>query len=232
MRQNRWSILLTALSALAALGLTGCGDAGLGGSGLDGGVGGTGISLISGNVAPEADEAHAELQGIVVTVVGTEVHSETDEIGFFELEGAFDGDVTLEFREPDGTLNVLPLDVPSGGVVSLRDVRLAGGRASADRIDVDFEGIVGADAQCIESPQTVEVSDRALSNHFLVRLDDASYEFDARRCPDIAQQQRDAECADLQSQRTVRIVGVAGGDRLIAARSVRLVNCRTPGTGR
>lgn len=229
MRRHAW---LPFVVALAALALASCGNGGLGGGGLDGGVGGTGISLISGNVAPETDMGADDVAGIRVTVLGTEIQTETDQEGFFALEGAFEGNITLEFEERDGTENMLPLDVPTGGIVSLRDVRLAAGRASVDSIEVDFEGIVAADAECDVGSQQVEVSDRGLSNQFLVRLDGATFEFDARRCPDLAEESREAACTDLLSRRTIRVVGLLGDGGAIDARSVRLVNCRAPGTGR
>jgi hypothetical protein len=229
MRNGSWGYRFVLLAALT---LAGCQGAGIGGTGLDGGVGGTGISSISGNVTAADDLAETmSLAGITVSLRGTELRTETDATGLFLLEGEFDGSMTLEFEEEDGTLNQLPVDVPSGGVLSLRNVRLGGGSASAERIEVNFEGRITADASCDGTPQALTVIDNKLSNTFFVRVDGASYSFDARRCPDIDPESGEADCTDLLEQRTVRIFGVSD-EAGIAARSVRLVNCRIPGSGR
>jgi hypothetical protein len=195
--------------------------------GSDGGVGGTGISTISGNVAiggAAVTRTSADLEGITIGLRGTNLRTVTDTHGDFELEGEFDGEVTVEFTERDGTVNMLPLDVPLGGIVSLRNVRFARGAAMPDSIDLDFEATVVIDAVCDENAGMVQVADRgARPNAFTVDVTGAMYDSDAG-CA-IA----DPQCTDLLSRRVVRIVGNPLAGEIHASR-VRLISCRAPGT--
>lgn len=210
----RWIVLLTL--ALTA------------GCGADGGVGGTGISTLTGNVtlaASTAARASVDVEGIAVGIRGTNLRTVTDRTGEFDLEGLFDGDVTVEFTELDGTINQLSVDVPSAGTVSLQNVRFERGAATAERVDVDFEAIVVQDADCQEAGSTVLVSDRNRRRTYDVLLDDPSYESDSVRCDIEAPQ-----CSDLLSRRILRIFGTQTNGPIHASR-VRLISCRFPGSG-
>jgi hypothetical protein len=217
MTARRWRSLLAAL-VLASL--LGCG--------ADGGVGGTGISAISGNVTLEEGTGtggRTDVEGIAVGIRGTSLSTSTNRLGWFELSGEFDGHVTVEFTERDGTINQIGVEVPSGGELSLRNIRLAQGQALAERIDVDFEAVVVAHAVCDGPLGTLEVSDRNSRNAFPVLVNGATRYESSRGCPE------EPTCADLLFQRTLRVSG-AQGNGVIQADRVRLIRCRPPGTGR
>lgn len=197
------------------------------GCGADGGVGGTGISSLSGNVALEEGASAAvtrrsDLEGITVAIQGTDLVTSTDGNGYFEIEGMFEGPVTVEFIERDGTVNMLPVSVPSGSAMALRNVRFSQGQASAERIDVIFEANVTRDAQCDGASGSVEVTDPRSSQRYLVRVDAATvYESRASSCPD------GPSCEDLTLQRTLKISGHQSG-AIIEAERISLLRCRQP----
>lgn len=200
----------------------------LGGCGADGGVGGTGISTITGNVsigAAAETNTTSDLEGIGVGIRGTDIRTATDKRGAFELVGEFDGQVSLQFTERDGTIDDMPgVDVPSGGVVALLNVRFSRGRATPERIEVDFNATIVQDAVCDGGTPTVVVLDRNQRNTYGVLLDGASYSVDQLRCPE----DTPAACTELLAGRTLRISGTQSGGAIQANR-VRLENCRLPG---
>jgi hypothetical protein len=116
---------------------------------------------------------------------------------------------------------MLPLDVPSGGFVSLKNVRLNRGQATPERIDVTFEAVVAADPVCDGEAGVIAVSDAEARNTFAVRLEGTAYESDAG-CPDAP------VCEDLHRQFKVKIDGTQSAQGITAER-IRLVICRTPG---
>jgi hypothetical protein len=198
------------------------------GCGADGGVGGTGISAISGNVTLgpiAAIEDPNDLEGIVVGIGGTTVNTETDRLGRFDLVGEFDGNVTVEFTERNGTVNRMAVDVPSGGELQLRNVRLSQGEARAERVEVDFEAAVTAPAVCDGPQGSLEVSDKDARNFFGVLVDAATRYESSRGCPE------EPSCEDLLATRTLRLLGTQRGG-IVEAQRIRLIRCRPPGTGR
>lgn len=201
------------------------------GCGVDGGVGGTGISTITGNVsiggAGAETNTPSALEGIGVGIRGTGIRTSTDDRGAFELVGEFDGEVSLRFTERDGTVDDMPgVDVPSGGTVALLNVRFSRGRATPERIEVDFEATIAQNAVCDAGAPTVVVLDRNQRNTYAVLLDGAAYSIDQGRCPS----DTTPACTELLAGRTVRISGTQANGAIHADR-VRLVNCRLPGTG-
>jgi len=199
------------------------------GCGTDGGVGGTGISTLTGNVSAGSRVARVagEIEGIDVSIRGTDLKTTTDAHGNFELEGSFDGAVTVDFRERDGTLSMLLARVPSGGIVSLRNVKFSQGQAWPEQIDVDFEATVSGDPVCTDGSSSISVRDRDpyTPNDFAVSVDgNTNFESDDG-CPE------SPDCDDLARNFTVRVRGVQADDQ-IHADSVRLITCRTPGRGR
>jgi len=215
---SRWIRWITLFSVIA---LSSCG-------GSDGGVGGTGISTITGNVAASGSTTAdiEELMGIVITIRGTEFRTMTDEHGNFTLEGEFDGQLTLDFRERDGSAAALPVEVPSAGLVSLRNVRFNLGQAEPDQIELTFEAHVISDPDCNDPAGSVEVSDTQSQTEFLLQID-ANTQFESESgCPP------NAECSDLMQLTTIKIDGTLVDGDTIDANRIRLVTCRPPGRGR
>lgn len=127
---------------------TGCGGGGLGLGITDGGPVGTGIAAsVVGNVVTVEDpdgafgttdelastaststtnelDTISSVDGIDVSIVEfPDVATTTDADGNFNLEGEFDGALTLRFRTPDLEVEQ-PVEVPSGGLVVLSDIEL------------------------------------------------------------------------------------------------------------
>lgn len=67
--------------------------------------------------------AFAAVPGIAVSIRDTGLSSETDDQGFFRIEGAFAGDVILDFALPEATIS-LSLTVPAGNRVVLQDISI------------------------------------------------------------------------------------------------------------
>ncbi len=201
------------------------GLAGLIGCGADGGVGGTGISSLSGNVALQSSvlERAADLSGIIVGIRGTDLATETDRTGYFEIEGAFEGDVTVEFKELDGTVSALPVPVPSGGRMRLQNVHIGSGAALAERIYVTFLADVGSNAVCDGETGTLEVTDTSGNHVFTIRVDAGTvYDRVSDRCPEAP------TCNDLSGDRTkLKISGEQEGT-VVQADAILLEKCGNP----
>jgi len=150
---SRWRSIVATLLLVCA----GC---------ADGGQRGTGISSFEGNVvAVDHGSAQAAAQGtgqgtpstapdavsgIIVTIEGTDLQTETDAQGSFSLHGAFGGDTALRFaRTGDGLDIRYSVNAPAGGTTTLRDVTLqaSSGRAVPTAVYVAFEGRV-VDLDC------------------------------------------------------------------------------------
>jgi hypothetical protein len=148
------------------------------GSCAEGGSRGSGIgTLVEGNVVSVESDASASqgIEGIRVAIEDTDAHGRTDAAGRFSLRGSFGGSVSLAFElAEDGATARIAINVPDGGTLTLNDVRIhaRSGEATADRQDVDFEGIV-TDIDCAAST-IVMVSTRQApsdSDTYTVRLD-------------------------------------------------------------
>lgn len=193
----------------------------------DGGVGGTGISVIEGNVANGGAalisvSVAEDRGGIAVRVRGTPVETLTAADGFFRLEGEFSGFTTLEFVEPDATVNSMDLDVPAGGDVTLVNVRFdrVHRLAFSERIDVDFEAIAVEDAQCDGAAGLLRVTDRSgAANPFLLRIT-ASTKLEEDDQPTAA-----PGCTDLTDGRILRVRGTLIESEVVADR-IRLLRAR------
>ncbi|HEY2388704.1 MAG TPA: hypothetical protein VGK30_17245 [Candidatus Binatia bacterium] len=139
---SRWR----AVAAIALLVCAGC---------ADGGQRGTGISSFEGNViAVEHGSAQAPASadgvgGIIVTVEGTDLQTQTDSQGAFSLRGTFAGDTALRFaRAGDGLDARYSVNAPAGGTTTLHDVTVqaASGEVVPAAVYVAFEGrAVGLD---------------------------------------------------------------------------------------
>lgn len=123
------------------------------GCAADGGQRGTGISSFAGNVVAVdrggASPSGESTSGIIVTVEGTDLQTQTDGQGQFSLRGAFAGDTALRFtRAGDGLEARYSVNVPAGGTTTLRDVtlRTPSGEVAPTAVYVVFEGrVVGLD---------------------------------------------------------------------------------------
>jgi hypothetical protein len=115
----------------------------------EGGSRGSGISTaVLGNVqAVQAAVARGRtaVEGIRVTVEGTGAHDQTDANGNFTVQGGFEGLIGLVFELPGGGGEArITLNVPAAGRLTLNNVIIdaQSGEASAETLDVDFEGII------------------------------------------------------------------------------------------
>jgi hypothetical protein len=147
---SRWRSIVATLLLVCA----GC---------ADGGQRGTGISSFEGNVvavehgaaeAPAAAQGVARMasdavSGILVSVEGTDLQTETDAQGSFSLHGAFGGDTALRFaRAGDGIDVRYSVNAPAGGTTTVRNLTLqvSSGTAVPTAVYVAFEGrVVGLD---------------------------------------------------------------------------------------
>jgi hypothetical protein len=133
------------------------------------------------------------VEGIRVTVEGTNARGETDANGNFSLQGNFESDIRVVFQVPAGGGNAqITLNVPAGGRLTLNNVVLDTQRekAIAETQDVDFDGII-TQVDCTRltlalvstqhSPEDVDT--------YTVRLDTSSVhnaQGDMVACADIA----------------------------------------------
>jgi hypothetical protein len=182
------------------------------GCAADGGQRGTGISNFEGNVIAIQGGAAptTALGGIVVTVEGTDLRTETDAEGQFTLRGAFAGETALRFeRQPEGVTARVSVNAPAGGTTTLRDVTLQSttGEASPAAIYVDFEGkIVGLDCvadriTCVSAARTADDDDK-----YVIVLTDSSLQDEKGRT---------LTCADFELGDRMRVDGAYATDGTI-----------------
>lgn len=199
--------------ALVALAM-GCGGGGLGLGITDGGPVGTGIvASVSGNVVAVEDfdatdaaslESTASVEtaplgdalnvdGIAVSLVEfPDVETTTDTDGNFNLEGEFDGSLTLRFRTQDIEADQ-QIEVPSGGTVVLSDIEIERDGAVADAgRQLDVRGRVRT-IDCGAGRFTVEVTEEHLFD--VVLTDETEFSRDGAR----------ASCSDLREGDRVSI---------------------------
>lgn len=147
---------------LLALGVVLCGCT------SDGGSSGTGLTTVRGNVVsaqtaslPSARPvtwlarlrallafsgtaiAQNSIEGIRVSIEGTNIVGRTDANGLFLLGGDFAGPVGMRLERPDDALSArLVIVVPNGGALTLSNVRVDGGQVVVDSQRVAFDGVV------------------------------------------------------------------------------------------
>jgi hypothetical protein len=119
--------------------------------------------------------AHAgpALDGIRVSVEGFDPSTETDPDGSFLLSGEFSGPSIVHFeREDDGLEARMTVNVPKGGVLSLRDLTLDAtrGMASPGAQDLSFDGII-ADKDCLQRRLELTSLFAPQGERFLVELE-------------------------------------------------------------
>jgi len=108
-------------------------------------------AVAGGGIEPAAHAA-TDLEGIRVVIEGTSIQATTDADGNFTLAGAFDGMVTLLFELPQGGTARIGLNVPAAGTMTMSnvDVDTQTGVATAEQLEVDFEGeVVGVYCQAL-----------------------------------------------------------------------------------
>jgi hypothetical protein len=126
-------------------------------------------------------------EGIHVSLDGADVHGETDASGVFSVVGRYFGPTTLRFdREEDDLHARMLLDVPNGGSLFLRDVKLddSTGQATAAIEDLTFDGVV-LDKECLR--KQIQVASRYApgGQRYVVDLADSVLSDDSgtpRRC--------------------------------------------------
>ncbi len=105
-------------------------------------------------LAPET-EAFSATRGVHVQAFGME--TDTDANGFFAISGAFSGSTVVSFTSRDKAFT-LPVDVPPGGTLILRDVDLNGdGTARASGTGFRLRGTIDS-VSCKPTPRTLAVT--------------------------------------------------------------------------
>lgn len=167
----------------------------------DGGVGGTGISTLRGNVVASGEVVVRELSTL------TEVTT-TD--GYFELQGEFDGDVTLEFRAESGAEPaVLTLAVGAGADVTLENVTLQAGEAVPERVFVERLTLtLAGPVQCAGGGGRLDAVD-ARGRTFVVLLDEGTQ---------IGRNASAFSCEDLREGFVIKVRGTLQGEEILADR--------------
>jgi len=91
-----------------------------------------------------AADAVSGVPNVVVRIEGTTLATTTDANGSFTLEGSFGGPTTMSFESAGGPPTRLTVNIPTGGTLTLIDVRLDEnrGEARADSRNLDFDGVV------------------------------------------------------------------------------------------
>lgn len=117
-----------------------------------------------------AARATTNLEGIRVSVEGSGLVTETDDGGLFSLRGGFSGPVAVLFERDDGVTERVPMTVPLGGTVTLRDLRLDGAAEQMPML-LRFEGIV-VDKNCLA--RTAEIASRFAPDGLTFPVDFAS----------------------------------------------------------
>jgi hypothetical protein len=202
---------------------------------MDGGSRGSGISTAQGNVdsvqmaallkprpsraetllaalrhslwIESAASARTELEGIVVTVEGTNATGETDANGVFSIRGNFEGQLSLLFQRADDGLSArIGVNLPAGGTLTLNDVRIdnPNGQAVAQSQGVDFEGLITR-LDCAAETATLVSSRRSPTDTdtYTMRLNTSSIE-DTRG--------DSIGCQSLQEGEPVRVTGSVNED--------------------
>lgn len=94
-----------------------------------------------------SSDAVAQVPGITVAIEGQSSSTNTDDLGFFRLEGNQFGATALRFSG-SGADARYPLTLPAGGEVDLVDVDLKGGEITVGQHRIHLEGpITGLDCQ-------------------------------------------------------------------------------------
>lgn len=200
----------TALLLLPIFALGSCAEGGSRGSGIG--------TLVEGNVAGvESDAGGSGIEGIRVSIEDTGTSGRTDANGRFSLRGSFGGSVNLAFELAEGGVVArIAINVPDGGALTLNDVRVdaRSGEATAERQDVDFEGLV-TDIDCGAST-IVMVSTRqdpSDPDTYTVRLDTSTL-FDANGAV--------IGCGDLRGGERATVQGTVNPDETFGHAVIQL----------
>jgi hypothetical protein len=157
-------------------------------------------------VEPTAS-ASTGLEGISVTVEGTNFNTTTDANGFFSLRGAFEGDVSILFQRAEDNLSArVAVNAPAGGTLTLNNVRIdnRSGQATAISQGVDFEGLI-SERDCAGQTLTLVSSQRGPldTDAYTVRLNGSSLQ-DRNGNP--------ITCQDLSIGERVHVTGMVNPD--------------------
>jgi hypothetical protein len=116
------------------------------------------------------------VEGIHVSVDGSDASADTDPNGAFSLSGPFSGTTVLRFqRADDGIDATMTVTVPRGGSLSLRDLTIesGSGQASSQRQDLSFDAIVET-VDCAKQEMQVVSRFDTSGQRYLVDLSDSS----------------------------------------------------------
>jgi hypothetical protein len=215
---------------------------------LDGGSSGTGITTAQGNVAsaetalrrlPTASTwlarlrravaletvafARTAVEGIRVTIEGTDDSATTDANGFFAVHGDFAGPVGMLLERPEDGLSArLVITVPAGGLLTLSNVRIAGSTLTVDSQHVEFDGVVTT-TDCPNDATEVVSEDRPDDGHrYRVSLRDSTVR-DASGNP--------LACSQIAGGDVLRVEGDVRGDGTFDADDVEVRDDDHSGAG-
>ena len=129
-------------------------------------------------VDPRPHSAHAApaLDGIRVHVEGFDPVVETGPDGSFILNGGFAGPSVVRFeREEDAIDDSMAVNVPKGGILSLRDVRFDAGEAvaAAAAQGLSFDGVI-AEKDCLERRMLAASRFAPRGERYVIELDGGS----------------------------------------------------------
>jgi hypothetical protein len=218
----------------------------LGGCASDGGSSGTGLTSVTGNVVSAQTAslssprpvtwfarlrallavggtaiAQDPVEGIRVSIEGTNIAGSTDANGLFLLDGDFAGPIGMRFERADDALSArLVIVVPNGGALTLSNVRIDGGQVVVDSQRVTFDGVV-LSTDCPVNLAEMASRQRPNDGHiYRVHLTGASVQ-DAAGAP--------LACSALEGSRFVRVDATVRSDEDFDAQEVEIDDDRSGG---
>ncbi len=153
-------------------------------------------------LAPGAEVATAAtaLEGIHVSVEGSNAASDTDPDGRFAVSGDFEGLVSLVFERPsDGLVARMALNVPAAGRLTLSDVHIDALRqtATAETQTADFDAVItGVNCGGLTLTMRSVQQDTNDQDRYTLHIDTSALQ-DARGNP--------VTCGDLRSGQQVLV---------------------------
>ena len=204
----RWKPVASLLLSLA---LSAC---------AEGGGRGTGIfASVLGNVTSVQTAARTDVEGIRVSIEGTNDRDRTDANGNFAVTGPFEGLVNVVFQVPNGGgEGRMALNVPAGGTLTLNNVSIDTQQeeATAETLAVDFEGIITAvDCQALILTMVSSHESPGEVDHYFLRLDTSSV-----RDP----QGNLVPCEELRDGQQATVQGFVNPDGTFGDATVQLLN--------
>jgi hypothetical protein len=220
----------------------------LSGCASDGGSSGTGLTSVTGNVVSAQTAslpsprpitwlarlrallavggtaiAQNPVEGIRVSIEGTNIAGRTDANGLFQLDGDFAGPIGMRLERADDGLSArLVIVVPNGGALTLSNVRINGGQVVVDSQRVTFDGVVLSTDCPVNLAEMASRRSPDDGNIYRVHLTGASVQ-DVTGVP--------LACSALRSSQFVRVDATVRSDESLDAGEVEIEEDRSGGGG-